>query len=158
MHKESWSSGLVEKDYHVNGLSVSKHEINGPFDVAILEIVAASVITESILTSKEATAVECCHVTRYSKSCTLFTISSCWWRRRCILRTGQYQVPTYKIIITLFFLVPLEHHIIKYRKKLERFTDRNHDIEQRDKRSDQTWNVMSRAMKWGAKTVTEAVL
>jgi hypothetical protein len=55
-------------------------------------------------------------------------------------------------------LVPLEHHIKKYRKKLERFTDRNHDIEQRDKRSDQTRNAMSRAMKWGAKTVTEAVL
>jgi hypothetical protein len=72
--------------------------------------------------------------------------------------TGQHQVPTYKIIITLFFLVPLEHHIKKYRKKLERFTDRNHDIEQRDKRSDQTRNAMSRAMKWGAKTVTEAVL
>lgn len=114
MHKESWSFGLVEKNYHVNGLSVSKHEVNGAFNVAILEIVAASVVTKSILTSKEATAVECCHVTRYSKSCTLFTISSCWWWRRCILRTGQYQVPTYKIIIILFFLV---HHIKKYRKK-----------------------------------------
>ncbi len=162
MHKESWSFGLVEKNYHINGLSVSKHEVNGAFNVAILEIVAASVVAESILTSKEATAVECCHVTRYSKSSTLFTISSCWWWRRCILRTGQYQVPTYKIIITLFFLVPLEHHIKEYRKKFERFTDRNHDrnhdIEQRDKRSDQTRNAMSRAMKWGAKTVTEAVL
>ncbi len=86
MHKESWSFGLVEKNYHVNGLSISKHKVNGAFNVAILEIVAASVVTESILTSKEATAVESCHVTWYSKSCTLFTISSCWWWRSCILR------------------------------------------------------------------------
>lgn len=42
----------------VHGPGIAKDEVNGTFNIAVLEIVAASVVTKSVLGTIEATACE----------------------------------------------------------------------------------------------------
>lgn len=43
-------------NYFVDGSAVAKDEINGAFNIAILEIVAARVVTKSVLCAVKATS------------------------------------------------------------------------------------------------------
>jgi hypothetical protein len=71
--------------YRVQGLSIAEDEVDGSFDIAILEVMAPNVITECILGSVEATAVESCHVSGNSKRGTLLPIYACRGRRCRVL-------------------------------------------------------------------------
>lgn len=65
--------------YHVHGLAVAEDEIYGALNETVFEVMAAGVITKSVLASIESTVVEGRLVTGNSKCCPLSSRCSRWW-------------------------------------------------------------------------------
>ena len=52
----------MNKKYLVDGPAIAKDEIDGAFNIAFLEIMAASVVAKSVLCTVESTSREICFV------------------------------------------------------------------------------------------------
>lgn len=75
--------------YLVQRSSISKNKVYRAFDIAVLEVVSAVVIIQSILESEELTIVKGSHVCADAKCHSLFTNRAGRWCRRRVLQRFQ---------------------------------------------------------------------
>lgn len=76
---------------HIEGLPIAKNEVNGSFNVAVLEVVPTNVIAKGILGPIEAAIVERGHISRNPEGSTLFPIDAGWRNGCCILPIRKSQ-------------------------------------------------------------------
>lgn len=65
--------------YFVDGATIAEDEVDVTLDEAVFEVMATSVVIQSVLVAKECALIERCDVGRHSQCYSLASYSSRWW-------------------------------------------------------------------------------